>query len=79
MESNKIEIIYGLCDKTGTCDTYFGFFKKINDAKKELQTQASRLKEDLGMMEIEVKDTKATIIDDNSEKIVIQIQKFMLK
>ena len=79
MENNKIEIIYGLCDKTGTCDSYFGFFKKINDAKKELQTQASRLKEDLGMMEIEVKDTKAFIVDDNKEKIVIQIQKFMLK
>jgi hypothetical protein len=79
MENNKIEIIYGLCDKTGTCDSYFGFFKKINDAKKELQTQASRLKEDLGMMEIEVKDTKAFIVDDNKEKTVIQIQKFMLK
>ena len=31
------------------------------------------------MMEIEVKDTKAFIVDDNKEKTVIQIQKFMLK
>ena len=79
MENNKVEIIYGLCDKTGTCDSYFGFFKKINDAKKELQTQASRLKEDLGMMEIEIKDNKAIIITNEKEKTVIQIQKFMLK
>ena len=37
------EIIYGVCDKTGTCDSYFGFFKKEKDAIKELHIQVSRM------------------------------------
>ena len=40
------EIIYGVCDKTGTCDSYFGFFKKEKDAIKELHLQSSRMKEE---------------------------------
>ncbi len=32
-------IIFGVCDKTGTCDSYFGFFKNEDDAKKELKIQ----------------------------------------
>ena len=33
------EIIYGVCDKTGKCDSYFGFFKFYDDAKKEVKIQ----------------------------------------
>lgn len=27
------EVIYGVCDKTGKCDLYFGFFKTEKDAQ----------------------------------------------
>ena len=39
------EIIFGVCDKTGSCDSYFGFFKREEDAKKEVKIQADRLKD----------------------------------
>jgi hypothetical protein len=73
------EIIYGVCDKTGTCDSYFGFFKSMDDAKKELETQANRLKEDLGMMEIQVKEDRAVDPNSRVEGIVIIIHSYVLR
>jgi len=31
------EVIFGVCDKTGKCDSYFGFFKTEEGAKKEIK------------------------------------------
>ena len=73
------EIIYGVCDKTGSCDSYFGFFKNQRDAQKEIQTQANRLKEDLGMMTIKVLTDRAIIPDENKDKLVIVIHQFVLR
>jgi hypothetical protein len=73
------EIIYGVCDKTGNCDSYFGFFKNEEDAKKEVEIQASRLKEDLGMMDIEYKGDRAIISNNRKETIVIIIHPFVLR
>ena len=63
------EIIYGVCDKTGTCDSYFGFFKKEKEAIKELHVQSSRMKEDLGMIDIIIENNQA--IQKNTKVIVI--------
>lgn len=74
------QIIYGVCDKTGECDSYFGFFRDIEEAKKEVQTQANRLKEDLGMMNIVVKDDRASIPnEDRVETIVIIIHAYVVR
>ena len=73
------EIIYGVCDKTGDCDSYFGFFKNEGDAKKEIEIQANRLKEDLGMMDIEVKGDRAVIVNGRVEKIVVIIHSYVLR
>ena len=74
------EIIFGVCDKTGNCDSYFGFFKNEEDAKKEVEIQANRLKEDLGMMDIEIKGDRAIIMkSDRIEEIVIIIHAFVLR
>jgi hypothetical protein len=73
------EIIYGVCDKTGNCDSYFGFFKNEEDAKKEVTVQSNRLKEDLGMMDIEVKGDRAVTSDGRKETIVIIIHPFVLR
>ena len=73
------EIIYGVCDKTGNCDSYFGFFKNEEDAKKEVEIQANRLKEDLGMMDIEVKGDRAVIVNGRVEKIVVIIHSYVLR
>ena len=69
------EMIYGVCDKTGKCDSYFGFFKNEKDAEHEVGLQASRLKEDLGMMEIEIKKDSALF----NNKLVIVIHRYVLR
>ena len=74
------EIIFGVCDKTGSCDSYFGFFKREEDAKKEVKIQADRLKEDLGLMDIIVKEDRAVIPHESRiEQIVVIIHPFVLR
>ena len=74
------DIIYGVCDKTGKCDSYFGFFKNEDDAKKEVKIQANRLKEDLGYMDIVVKEDRAVILKtDRVEELLIIIHSFVLR
>lgn len=74
------DIIFGVCDKTGNCDSYFGFFKNEEDAKKEVKIQADRLKEDLGLMDIIVKEDRAVIPqEDRVEQIVVIIHPFVLR
>jgi hypothetical protein len=72
---NNREIIYGVCDKTGSCETYFGFFKTKEDAEHEVQVQANRLKEDLGWMDIEIKNDRAIV----EGKLVIVIHQYVLR
>ena len=69
------EMIYGVCDKTGKCDSYFGFFKNEKDAEHEVGVQAKRLKEDLGMMDIEIKSDRALF----EGKLVVVIHQYMLR
>jgi len=73
------EVIFGVCDKTGNCDSYFGFFKNEEDAKKEVEIQANRLKEDLGFMDIIVKEDRAVTSDGIKETIVIIVHAFVLR
>jgi hypothetical protein len=74
------EIIYGVCDKTGNCDSYFGFFKSYEDAQKEVKVQSDRLKEDLGLMDLEVKEDRSVrLLDNRKEEIVIIIHPFVLR
>jgi len=74
------DIVYGVCDKTGKCDSYFGFFKNEENAKKEVKIQANRLKEDLGYMDIVVKEDRAVIIKtDRVEELLIIIHSFVLR
>jgi len=73
------EIIYGVCDKTGNCDSYFGFFKNLEDAQKEIHTQVNMLKEDLGMMDIIVLNDRAIIPNGDVGKPVVIIHSFILR
>lgn len=69
------EIIYGVCDKTGSCDSYFGFFKTKDDAEHEVEVQAKRLKEDLGMMDMVIQKDRALF----GGKLVIVIHQYVLR
>jgi hypothetical protein len=74
------EIIYGVCDKTGEKDSYFGFFKHEDDAKKEIKIQADRLKEELGIMDIIVKGDRAVIMKtERIEELLIVIHNYVLR
>ena len=74
------DIVYGVCDKTGECDSYFGFFKNEEDAKKEVKVQSDRLKEDLGIMDIIVKGDRAVVMKtDRIEQLLIVIHSYVLR
>ena len=69
------EFIYGVCDKTGECDSYFGFFKNEKDAEHEVEVQSNRLKEDLGMMDIDIQTDRALF----NEELVVVIHRYVLR
>ncbi len=69
------EIIYGVCDKTGSCDSYLGFFKTKEDAEHEVSVQSNRLKEDLGMMDIDIQKDRALF----NGKLVVVIHSYVLR
>ena len=74
------DIVYGVCDKTGNCDSYFGFFKNEDDAKKEIKIQTDRMKEDFGYQDIVVKDDRAVIMKtDRIEQVLIIIHSYVLR
>jgi hypothetical protein len=74
------EVIFGVCDKTGNCDSYFGFFKNEEGAKKEIKIQADRMKDELGMLDLIIKDDRAVIPKtDRIEEVVIIIHAFVLR
>jgi hypothetical protein len=69
------EIIYGVCDKTGDCDSYFGFFENIEDAEHEVEIQSNRLKEDFGMTHIDIQKDRSIV---NGELIIV-IHSYVLR
>ena len=74
------DIIYGVCDKTGNCDSYFGFFKQEEDAKKEVKIQGERMKNELGMMDLILKEDRAVLPKgERVEELVIVIHPYVLR
>ena len=69
------EMIYGVCDKTGKCDSYFGFFKNEKDAEHEVEIQANRLKEDLGWLDIQIQSDRALM----DGKLVVVIHSYVIR
>ena len=69
------EMIYGVCDKKGSCDSYFGFFKTKEDAEHEVEVQANRLKEDLGWLDIQILSDRALM----NGKLVVVIHSYVLR
>jgi hypothetical protein len=74
------DIIYGVCDKTGNCDSYFGFFKQEEDARKEVKIQSERMKNELGMMDLILKEDRAVLPKgERVEELVIVIHPYVLR
>ena len=80
MKNAAKEIIYGVCDKTNKNDSYFGFFKNLEDAQKEILIQGNRLKEDLGIMDITIKNDRAfKPVNSREEELLIVIHQYVLR
>jgi len=71
------EIIYGVVDKTGTCDSYIGFFKKEEDAIKELENQIKYMAFDYGIKGLQIVGDK--VINTEKELILYVIHRYVLR
>jgi hypothetical protein len=73
------QVIFGVYEKMDKCDQYVGFFRHEVDAKKELKTQMSRLKEDLGIEDLILKEERVVKVDGREEEIFFIIHPIMLR
>ena len=73
------QIIFGVYEKLDGCDSYTGFFIFEEDAKKELKSQMSRIKEDLGMENLELKNDRVVKVDGRVEEIFFIIHPIVLR
>ena len=73
------EIIYGVVDKTGTFDSYIGFFKKEEDALKELETQIKYMAFDYGVKDLKIVGDKVIKFEISKEIVLYAIHRYVLR
>jgi len=73
------QIIFGVYEKMDKCDQYVAFFRYEDDAKKELKSQMNRLKEELGIEDLILKQERVVKIDGREEEIFFIIHPIMLR
>ena len=71
------EIIYGVVDKTNTCDSYIGFFKNEEDAIKELHNQIKAVRYEYGITNLNVVGDK--VIESETNKVKFVIHRYVLR
>ena len=76
---NGRQIIFGVYEKGNGCDSYTGYFKYEEDAKKELKSQVGRLKEEFGILDLEVKNDRVVKVDGRTEEIFFIIHPIVLR
>ena len=73
------EIIYGVVDKTGTCDSYVGFFKKEEDALKELESQVKYMAFDYGIKDLKIENQKVVKNEKGKDVILYAVHAYVLR
>lgn len=73
------EIIFGVFEKKNGCDSYTGYFKFEDDAKKELKSQMNRLKEEYGTENLELKNDRVVKVTGRTEEIYFIIHPIVLR
>jgi len=73
------EIIYGVVDKTGNCDSYVGFFKLEEDALKELKNQSKYLTFDYGIKSLQIIGDKVIKTEKEKEVVLYVIHRYVLR
>lgn len=73
------EIIYGVVDKTGTCDSYVGFFKTEEGALKELKNQIKYMAFDYGIKDLKVENQKVVKNENGKDVVLYAIHAYVLR
>jgi len=73
------QVIFGVYEKMDKCDQYVGFFRFEDGAKKELKSQMNRLKEELGVENLILKQERVVKVDGREEEIFFIIHPIMLR
>ena len=73
------QIIFGVYEKLDGCDSYTGFFRFEEDAKKELKSQMNRIKEEFGTPNLELKNDRVVRVDGRTEEIFFIIHPIVLR
>ena len=73
------QIIFGVYEKVNGCDSYTGFFKFEDDAKKELKSQMNRIREDYGFTDLELKHDRVVKVEGRTEEIFFIIHPIVLR
>lgn len=73
------QIIFGVLEKGQKRDSYTGFFKHEEDAKKELKIQMNRIKEDYGTTNLELKNDRVVKVEGRTEEIFFIIHPIVLR
>jgi|688.fasta_scaffold346892_3 hypothetical protein len=73
------QVIFGVFEKTNGCDSYTGYFRFEEDAKKELKNQMSRLKEEFGFENLILKNDRVVKENERIEEIYFIIHPIILR
>jgi hypothetical protein len=73
------EIIYGVVDKNGTCDSYVGFFKNEEDSIKELNNQMTVLKYECGIKNLSVVGDKVVETINGKDFVKFAVHRYVLR
>lgn len=73
------QVIFGVFEKTDGCDSYTGYFRYEEDAKKELKSQMYRVKEEFGIDDLVLKDSRVVRVNDREEEIFFIIHPIVLR
>jgi hypothetical protein len=73
------EIIYGVVDKTGTCDSYIGFFKNEEDSIKELNNQIKDLRYEYGIKDLTLVGDKVIESKNGKDIVKFAVHRYVLR
>ena len=77
-EMNR-KIIFGVNDKTTSCNSYVGFFEHEEDAKKELKSQMNFCHLEFGYNDMVLKEDRVVRLTKDIETILYVIHPIVLR
>jgi len=73
------KIIFGVNDKTTSCNSYVGFFEHEEDAKRELKSQMNFCQLEFGYKDMILKEDRVVKMNKGIETILFVIHPIVLR